>query len=235
MTDERHDNESAASFTDLMASMMVIFVLLFVVQLNNASAKGKAAQDDLLSDLRERLKAIGLGEEEVRQDERDRNAIVIVMPDSLLFAKGATEVRPAGQAALAQLAPLVSEVVCAEETRRNIQTVVVEGHTDTTWASASSDYVSPERARENNMELSQGRSMEVLRHTLRAVADSAQRECIRSLMSASGRGQEEPLTGIAGDDARQRRVIFKIRVTTNLAEAIAGQVDTVGATRAVAQ
>lgn len=215
-----------------MASLMVIFVLLFVVQLNNASAKRKATQDDILADLRKRLNAIGLGEA-VRQDERDKNAIVIVMPDSLLFARGAAEVGEAGREAITQLAPMIGAVVCAPGTRENIQNVVVEGHTDTTWTVGRGAAVPLDSARELNMELSQGRSMAVVRHSLHAIVDPNTRQCIRSLMSASGRGQEEPLTGVPGDDARQRRVVFKIRVASNLAQSITGQIDSTAPSQSV--
>jgi outer membrane protein OmpA-like peptidoglycan-associated protein len=210
----------AASFTDLMTSLMVIFVLLFVAYVSNASAKGKTVQDDLLAQLRKQLNAIGLSPDAVRRDERDRNAIVIVMPDSLLFDRGKKVVREGGQRSLQGLMPLLSDVLCGPSMRPNIQTVVVEGHTDTTWAAAALANVGPERGRDFNLELSQGRSMEVVKTSLAALGKSEQRACFRGLLSASGRGQEEPLQGISGDDPRQRRVVFKIRVATDVTQQV---------------
>ncbi len=229
MNDPVGHDTAASSFTDLMASLMVIFVLLFVVQLNNASAKGRTAKDDILADLRRQLHQAGLGAE-VREDERDRDAIVIIMSDSLLFARGATEINEGGKSALRTLVPIIGAVVCEETTRRSIQTIVVEGHTDSTWAGTRSGPVGMEDARELNLELSQGRSMAVVKQSLEALQDPT-RTCIRSLMSASGRGQEELLGGLRGDDARQRRVVFKIRVVTNLAEAISGSIDSTAEVR----
>jgi outer membrane protein OmpA-like peptidoglycan-associated protein len=197
---------------------MVIFVLLFVAYVSNASAKGKTVQDDLLSQLRKQLNAIGLSPESVQRDARDRNAIVIVMPDSLLFDRGKKDVREAGQRALRRLMPLLSDVLCGPLMRPNIQTVVVEGHTDTTWAAASLAAFGPESGRDFNLELSQGRSMEVVKTSLASLERPEQRACFRGLLSASGRGQEEPLPGVQGDDVRQRRVVFKIRVATDIAQ-----------------
>jgi outer membrane protein OmpA-like peptidoglycan-associated protein len=207
----------ATSFTDLMASLLVIFVLLFVASVNNAAAKGKTVQDELLAELKKKLSAIGLSQDQIHRDERDKNAIVIIMPDSLLFSRGSPDVRPGGQEALRSLMPLLAGVLCEPPMRQNIQTVVVEGHTDTTWADAR---VSAEARRDLNLALSQSRSMEVVKVSLGALDVPARRGCFRSLLSASGRGQEEPLSNAAGDDARQRRVVFKIRVTTDVAREI---------------
>lgn len=207
----------AASFTDLMASLLVIFVLLFVASVNNAAAKGKTVQDELLAELKRKLSSIGLGQDAIRRDERDKNAIVVIMPDSLLFARGSPDVRPPGRAALQNLMPLLAGVLCEPEMRQHIQTVVVEGHTDTTWADPR---VGAETRRDLNLALSQSRSMEVVKVSLSALDDPSRRACFRGLLSASGRGQEEPLSNVPGDDVRQRRVVFKIRVATDVAREI---------------
>lgn len=207
----------ATSFTDLMASLLVIFVLLFVANANNAAAKGKTVQDELLAELKKKLSSIGWSQDAIRRDERDKNAIVVIMPDSLLFGRGSPIVRPGGQQELKELMPLLAGVLCESPMRENIQTVVVEGHTDTTWADPG---VSAEARRDLNLALSQSRSMEVVKVSLGALEDPGRRGCFRSLLSASGRGQEEALSNVPGDDARQRRVVYKIRVATDVAHEI---------------
>jgi outer membrane protein OmpA-like peptidoglycan-associated protein len=215
-------HHTAASFTDLMASLMVIFVLLFIAYVNNAAAKGKNVQDTLLAKLQEQLRVVGISQDAVRRDERDKNAIVVIMPDSVLFDKGKTDLKSGGVAALQGLMPLLAGVLCETDVRASIQTVVVEGHTDTTWASSGLGAQAEETARDLNLALSQGRSMQVVLTGLKALPDAGQRACFRNLLSASGRGQEEPLPGVPGDDARQRRVVFKIRVATDLATQLTG-------------
>lgn len=211
--------ESAASFTDLMASLMVIFVLLFVVTVNNATAGRSVVQNQLLESLRAKLTAKGLDTSAIHRDERDPFAIVIVMPDSLLFARNSSEVRAGGRTYLQDVAPVLAGILCAPDMGPSIDNVVVEGHTDTTYSGPMSD-----DAPAYNLRLSQQRSMEVVKYSLIALDSTPQRACFRGLLSASGRGQEELLPGLAGDDARQRRVIFKIRVKADLVGRITNQV-----------
>lgn len=199
----------AASFTDLMASMMVIFVLLFVAVVNNASAKRDLVVDELLKSLRERMGETGLAQRTINKDPKDPYAILVIMPDSLLFERGKAEIGIAGRTDLNSFMPLVAGVLCAPETRDRVTGVVVEGHTDSTWHEI---LMPPETGPERNLELSQSRSMEVVKTSLRALEGNQHQDCFRQMLSASGRGQEELLPEIGSDDAKQRRVVFKIRV-----------------------
>jgi flagellar motor protein MotB len=217
----------AASFTDLMASLMVIFVLLFVATVNNATASRKKVQDDLITVLRKDL-AVRLGDSTlIRTDERDPFAVVIVMPDSLLFERGSAQIQRGGQSFLSDAAPILSDILCADQMRGYIDNVVVEGHTDTTYAGFQR---TPDYGRAGNMRLSQARSMEVVTTSLDSLATRRPDalDCFRRMLSASGRGQEEPLIGISGDDSRQRRVVFKIRVKADLARQLTGSVSKTG-------
>jgi len=213
----------AASFTDLMTSLMVIFVLLFVATVNNASAGRQKIQSDLLKSLRDQLAAKGLDSASIKRDERDPYAIVIVMPDSLLFERDSSRVRSGGQQYLSDVTPTLASILCASDMSKHIDNVVVEGHTDTTYAGL---HATPEYGRAYNLRLSQARSMEVVKTSLLALAPGPEQEraCFRAMLSASGRGQEEPLVGVRGDDARQRRVIFKIRVNADFAQQLTGSV-----------
>lgn len=217
-----HGGHAAASFTDLMASLMVVFILLFVATVNNATASRTVVQNRLLESLRAELTAKGLDTTTIRQDDRDPYAIVIVMPDSLLFDRDSWQVRRGGEEYLTGVMPTLSSILCAADMAPNIDNVVVEGHTDTTYfgnvASAA------DQGQAYNMRLSQERSMEVVKVGLQALRDLPQRGCFRSMISASGRGQEELLKGVPGDDARQRRVVFKIRVKADAVDQLTRQV-----------
>lgn len=218
-----HDGHTAASFTDLMASLMVIFVLLFVATVNNASASRTVVQNKLLESLRAKLTAKGLDTTSIRRDDRDPFAIVIVMPDSLLFDRDSYQVRNGGERYLDDVIPTLSEILCSSDMVENIDNVVVQGHTDTTYF-GHAHALTPDQGQAYNMRLSQARSMEVVKVGLAALGSLPQRACFRGMLSASGRGQEEPLPGIPGDDARQRRVVFKIRVKADVASKLASQV-----------
>jgi len=199
-----------------MASLLVVFVLLFVTTLNAGHGRRQVVQEELIKALRGQLEAAGLDEHWVNRDGRDKNAVVIVFPDSLLFDLGKADIDSRGQRTLVLAVPRLADVLCSEQFHRNIENVVIEGHTDTTYRGAPAT----ELARRKNLELSQQRSMTVVSQSLTALEDEQRRDCFRSMLSASGRGQEEPLPNVPGDDAKQRRVIFKIRVQSDLATAL---------------
>jgi outer membrane protein OmpA-like peptidoglycan-associated protein len=206
-----------------MASLMVIFVLLFVATVSNASASRTAVQNMLLESLRAKLTAKGVDTATIHRDERDPYAIVIVMPSSLLFNRDASDVRPDGQKYLQDVVPVLSGILCDADMIRNIDNVVVEGHTDTTYFGTVRE-LTPDQGQAYNLKLSQARSMEVVKSALQALRDLPYRGCFRSMLSASGRGQEEPLPDVPGDDERQRRVVFKIRVKADLVAQLTARV-----------
>lgn len=213
-----HASHTASSFTDLMASLLVIFVLLFVATLNAGSGQREIVQQELIKALKGELRSAGLDERWVNRDGKDKNAVLIIFPDSLLFDVGEARIDERGARTLRLAMPGLERTLCAPRFRTNIETVVVEGHTDTTYLRAPS----LDEAKAKNLVLSQARSMSVVQESLGALTSGGSRDCFRSMLSASGRGQEEPLSGIPGDDPRQRRVIFKIRVQSNLARALSG-------------
>ena len=120
-----------AAFTDLMASLLVVFVLLFVVALNKRAGDQRTLQDDLIRALRGNLRSAGIEAASVNRDSRDKNAVVVVFPDSLLFDVGAQRMRPEGARIVQVATPRIAGVLCADSLRPRLETVVVEGHTDT--------------------------------------------------------------------------------------------------------
>ena len=217
-TDGHHSSHLAASFTDLMASLMVIFILLFVATLSNAAKKRETVTEQLLGALKEALAAGGMDAGGVRKDKRDPYAVVIVMPEDLLFRRAEWIVGPKGQDYLRRMIPVLSGIVCSPQMRLGVASVVVEGHTDTTWSAVAAD---AEAGPEGNLELSQKRSMDVVRTSLSTLSPGPERDCFRGLLSASGRGQEELLDGVPPDDLQQRRVVFKIRTQQDTVDELA--------------
>ena len=207
--DGAHASHTAASFTDLMASLMVIFILLFVATVSNAVKKANSGRrntkDELLEQLRREIERDGT---RVTTDDKDQFAVVIVMPEQLLFASGVSTVGESGQEYLQRMTPVLSRLVCSPDRVAKIASVVVEGHTDAKWLGATAPGVD---GQQKNLELSQQRSMDVVRWGLASLPPGGERDCFRRLLSASGRGQEELLPGIEDYDPRQRRVVFKIR------------------------
>jgi outer membrane protein OmpA-like peptidoglycan-associated protein len=192
-----------------MTSLAVIFILLLVASLNNTQQEAVHIRDNVREELKHALAESR--QIEVRDDRRDPLALVVVVPEPLFqFPFGSARVPAAGQAFLQGFTPLLAETICGQRFRPAIASVVVEGHTDM----AGSDDI--------NLELSQRRSLAVVAEMLAvlrapavAVAAPDGYACVLDLLSASGRGRREPLddpqSGRA-DPARNRRVVFKIRV-----------------------
>ena len=131
------------------------------------------------------------------------------MPDGLLnFAVNRADIPAAGIEFLQKIVPKMAATLCSEEFRREIESIVIEGHTDSTGSD------------ERNLPLSQERSLRVVQESLRVLAGTTtgdgqlNRGCFLELLSATGRGSVEPVRDQAGqeDFNRSRRVIFKIRV-----------------------
>lgn len=216
--DGQHSSHMASSFTDLMASLMVIFILLFVGTLSNAAKRRETTTEKLLGALKSAVAAGGMDAGGIRKDDRDPYAVVIVMPEDLLFRRGEWLVGQNGQAYLTRMVPVLSGIVCSDELKNKVASVVVEGHTDVVWSGVMPDGTDGAQL---NLELSQKRSMDVVRSSLVALNAGAGRDCFRGLLAASGRGQEELLPDISGDDSRQRRVVFKIRIQQNTVDDVA--------------
>jgi chemotaxis protein MotB len=226
----------SSSFTDLMTSLAVIFILLLVALVNNKQQELSVKQEDLdareqtiaqlrqqleealkkTTNLRQELLAALRGELSslsargvlVTEDERDPLALLVVVPEGLLeFGVDQHTIPSKGQEFLQDFTPRLAAIACAH--RNDLASIVVEGHAD----SSGTD--------EHNLKLSQDRSIEVVRTSLHilqsmpAVADGDAdgQSCFLDLLSASGRGRRDPfLVNGVEDRPRSRRVVFKIRV-----------------------
>ena len=199
------NNSLASSMTDLMTSLMVIFVLLLVATLNNATAEGENTRNLILDELRHDLQDFAKQGVRVEKDPTDPLALIVLVPSGLLdFAVNGTEIPEQGVTFLNAFAPQLAGTACSDRYRKEISSIVVEGHTD----SSGTD--------EHNLPLSQERSLAVVQRTLEILGQTKpkDRACFLDFLSASGRGSKEPILNSehVEDKDRSRRVIFKIRV-----------------------
>ncbi len=195
-----------SSLTDLMTSLMVIFILLLLVFVHRTAGKDAAVTDVLLKKLLQDMTPQGFSERTIRPDPRDRNAILVIVPDRLMnFETGKSTLRPEGELFLKTYVPKFAEILCGEQFRSSIESIVVEGHTDTNpYAGRTA-----EESENLNLKLSQDRSMEVVKNSLAALSGlEVQRGCFLEKLSASGRGEQEQ----EATPDESRRVILKIRV-----------------------
>jgi flagellar motor protein MotB len=204
--DEHNSSDHlSSSLTDLMTSLMVIFVLLLLVFISHTASKDAALTDVLLKRLQQDLIPQGFKEESIRPDPRDRNAILVIVPGKLMnFETQKSDLQPEGRQFLQTHIPVFANVLCNAQFRPNIDSIVVEGHTDRQRYGKT-----PEESQNNNLKLSQDRSMAVVKESLADLAgDEVERGCFLEKLSATGRGEQDP----EKTDDESRRVIFRIRV-----------------------
>lgn len=200
------DNLSG-SLTDLMTSLMVIFVLLLVVTLNNSHQQTKGSRQRLIDQLEKQLGALS-GERpndqvHVEADPSDPLGVILVVPRQLLdFAFGQAIVPAGGQGFLADFIPRLNSVVCSPGFRGEIGSVTVEGHAD------------PVGGDIYNLGLSQERALAVAKESLALLPQGAPRDCLERFLLVGGRGFGETIGQTRPSLARaeERRVQFEIRL-----------------------
>lgn len=206
MENQSNSDHLNSSMTDLMTSLMVIFILLLLVFVHRTAGKDAAVTDVLLKRLLYEMKPQGFNEHTIRPDPRDRNAILVIVPDRLMnFERGQSNLRPGGEDFLKRYIPDLAEVLCSDQFRSSIESIVVEGHTDTQpYAGRTA-----EESQSLNLKLSQDRSMVVVKNALADLSSmETKRNCFLEKLSASGRGEQEQ----EATPDESRRVILKIRV-----------------------
>lgn len=206
--------------TDLMTSLAVIFILLLTLFIRAQFVDRQVSQDirqNLIEALNQRLKEssskhTALNQVVVRKDPRDPLALTVEINMRLLgFAPDQRQLPEQGKDFLRVFVPLLSAFVC-EDQFKNIQTIVIEGHTDPT-APAGKD------SDEYNIPLSQERARSVMHYGLDLLLGETTRNCFLDLTSVNGRGRREPPPELIGkpeltiqDYEAMRRVVFKIRI-----------------------
>lgn len=188
------------SFTDLMTSLAVIFILMFCATWNDARQQGKGVRGAILVDLKKELEQfISRDGVEVKEDPKDPLSLVILVPEGLLqFDVGKDLIPESGIKFLRSFMPIMAKATL--KFKDDINSIIVEGHADTSGKD------------EQNLPLSQKRSMSVVMESLQALESDA-RDRFLGLLSASGRGSVDPYTenGVVNMD-KSRRVVFKMRI-----------------------
>jgi outer membrane protein OmpA-like peptidoglycan-associated protein len=198
----QQDSGFYSSFTDLMTSLAVIFILMFCATWNDAKQQGEGIRGKILIDLQKELEEFIKNGVIVQKDENDPLTLLILVPESLLqFEVDKDQIPARGKDFLNKFMPRLATATV--QFKDDINSIIVEGHTDKTGSD------------KHNIPLSQRRSLSVVIQGLGAlIDDSNEREFFLRLLSASGRGSKEPFkdeNGIENQD-KSRRVVFKMRI-----------------------
>ncbi len=207
MKTARGDHENGDQFfttgvTDLMTSVAIIFVLLFVVALQPgpvASVSADSTDSNAREILMSQFERLGLP---IEKDPDDPQLLLLIMPESLLnFDFGRATLRPAAEAYLQKVIPQYASAFCGPF-RSLIESVTIEGHTDD---------VGEDR---RNLRLSQERAFRVMVKAMDILQGRPEDDCFQQITTASGRGKQDLWYGIDQRLSRDksRRVVFKIRL-----------------------
>jgi flagellar motor protein MotB len=213
---ERPDHLSS-SFTDLMTSLVVIFILLFLAFVHEQVGKQENVKDNLLAELQKQLKDAKLDKDNIR---KEGDAVVIIVPEGLMnFETGKSDLKEGGRAFLSQYFPPISKLLFTHF-YGDIDSLIVEGYTDRQRIPGTTE----EQGEARNLQLSQERSMKVVEeslHDLEGPDLTDEREFFLDRLSASGRGERDARKDDGPiNNPLYRRVIFRIRVrSTALTEA----------------
>src|SRR5262249_8290889 len=121
------------------------------------------------------------------------------------FAFDKADLPAEGVRFLQEFTPKFAGAVCRDEVKTTIASILVEGHAD----NVGSDKANLERSQQRASAVT-NESLEILKQTDGPYLG----DCFKDLVSASGRGNAEPMRDSNGrsDRERSRRVVFKIRI-----------------------
>lgn len=198
-------SQTTLGLTDLMTSLVVVFILLFAAQFSKVSSAAQSElqgnKENVRTALRDHIQQLGLS---LDTDPRDPLALMIIVPeDRLTFEFGKSALSPAAEQFLADALPFYVEALCGP-LRDKIDSLAIEGHTD--------DYGSDAF----NLKLSQERSLAVMVKGLEVIQATKpySYQCFQEITSATGRGRQDLMyesTSVINRE-KSRRVIFKIRL-----------------------
>lgn len=197
----------SSSLTDMMTSLMVIFILLLVnfIKEENDTTNEFVDRTKLIKHQLEQNCSIDFPEIKVQHDPKDPFTLVVIVPkERLRFETNSAALNPSDVEFLTHFIPKFVPVICSEDYLPYLSSVVVEGHAD------------PRGSDSLNLKLSQDRSFEVMKFIVEH--SESDQTCFLSLSSASGRGESAPvMVQDVIDNDLSRRVEFRIRVKSHRA------------------
>lgn len=205
LTDETVSYNS--SIADLMAGVLIIFILLFVFVTisSNREIKKKETIIAGFTTTKSRIidKVIYAFKENNITIDIDNTTGSIKIDAKLLFANNDYKLKPAGKEYLEKFIPIYVKILILDESIKNdVSQVIIEGHTDDVGS-----YIF-------NMELSQKRSFEVLRYIYTEMNDFEGKKEFENYVTANGRSKVNLIYDETGkvDRNKSRRVEIKFKL-----------------------
>lgn len=195
-----------ASYSDLLAGMLMVFTLLLIVAMVHYAEFNRKK----IETQETRLKMFKMLQMRLIRDlenafDRDTVAIdpntgVLQIGTGILFGEGEAELQPEGRARLIQIFDAYIQVILNDEFRDFIKEIEIEGHTNT-----NGTYLL-------NLELSQQRALAVMKVLLEHAGSNEAR--LQEMVVAGGRSFSHLVLDANGqeDKVRSRRIEIKFRL-----------------------
>lgn len=195
------------SFSDLMASVLIIFILLFVYNLI-AYEESMNETEKMIQELTStRMKIITMLQEEF--DKEDIDIIIdpktgaIQLNESILFDSGKSQLKDEGKLFAEKFIPIYVKILLGnDEIKSQISQIIIEGHTDDVGG-----YL-------YNLKLSQERSLSVAQFLINPEFDYMYKNEMEKYLTINGRSYSEPILNSDGSINKDasRRVEIKFRL-----------------------
>ena len=203
----QQDFDFNSSMTDLMTSLMIIFILFLVVLFNNVGEKGQKIRDKMVNDLSKRTEQVVnndvLKDLKIAKSKDDPLSFIVNIDEEsgLKFASNKSDIMPQSKEKLKDMYLEILDYVCKQENKKKIDSIQIIGYTDSQPVKADPKF--------GNLSLSQDRALSVLKYGLYVVGlDTEKGRCLQELASINGRGMAEQKATFA----ESRRVELKIRL-----------------------
>lgn len=208
------DGSFSLSLGDLMASLLLIFILMLSATL----LKLKDQQDPTGVYFDTRASLVYALKKEFKDDlkvwdahfDPEKISIVFNSPD-VLFETQKAEVRPQFKYILNDFVPRYLNVLSQPRFKKYIDEIRIEGHSSIGWGG-----MTKQQAYYKNMELSQERTRNVLKYILNNNVKSSLSSWTQSNITANGLSSSKPIfTRGKYDPVKSKRVEFRVRLDAN--------------------
>jgi outer membrane protein OmpA-like peptidoglycan-associated protein len=195
-----------ASLTDLMTSLAIVFIMLMLALAQNQGQGSRNALQEIQTKINAALESQALTCE---SDTNNPLSCVIRLPeDRLRFHVNRADIDPQGKAFIHSVFPSILTVLEAKDIQPSVESVYIQGFTD----SDGND--------EENLYLSQQRAFSVGRYVVSdVVPPSKARNDLLEWLYVSGRGEQELIMDdvhkATENKAASRRVEVRIQVKSS--------------------
>ena len=199
-----NDDPFLISISDLMAGLLIIFILTlsyYVLTFSKKTtelAESNIKRANMLRLIQKTLERRGI------KVKVDLEHGVLHLPEGILFDSGRAEIKENGVKLLMQLGPILYEVLTRPEFKGSVETIFIEGHTDN---------VPIHKPFHSNWELSTQRAINTWRQLLKVSPElmELENENKEPLFSCSGYADTRPVASNATAEGRRenRRIDFR--------------------------